>query len=200
MKNKYKEYYGFKNNKEKYLDIKEMIYLTVKGEGDPETSKSFKRGIELLYKFSYKVRMSYKSENPIPNFEKYVVGPLEGIWTFKKGTEKLEFNKDNFEFKLMINQPSFFTKDIFEKYKNELIKENKDFDKVKYEVFKEGEVIQIGHLGSFDDEPITLIPLFERLKEDGKDYYPGSHHEIYLSDFRRVPIEKRKTIIRYKIK
>ncbi len=200
MKNKYKTYYKFKNNKEEYLNIGEMIYLTFEGEGNPETSISFKKGIELLYKFSYKIRMSYKTNDTIPNFEKYVVGPLEGVWTFKNGTENLPFDKENFEFKLMINQPIFFTKDIFEKYKNELILLDSEFEKVKYEKIIEGETIQIGHLGSFDDEPKTLKILFDRLKNDEKDYYPGSHHEIYLSDFRKVDVDKRKTIIRYVLK
>ncbi len=200
MKNKYKDYYKFKNNKPEYIKIEEMSYLTFEGEGNPNTSLDFQKGIQLLYKFSYKIRMSYKTNDPIPNFEKYVVGPLEGIWTFKEGTEHLEFNKDNFKFKLLINQPSFFTQDIFDKYKNELMQENNDFKKINYEKINEGESIQIGHTGSFDNEPETLKLLYSKLEEDKKEILLGSHHEIYLSDFRKVEEDKRKTIIRYIIK
>ncbi len=72
--------------------------------------------------------------------------------------------------------------------------------KIKYEIFDEGKRIQIMHIGLFDTEPETQQKMFDQLKEDGLEYIPESHHEIYLSDFRRTSPEKLKTMLRYKIK
>lgn len=198
MKKTYKEFYK-PSKKIRYVDLPEMIYLTVEGQGNPNTSSQFAKDIELLYKFSYKLRMSYKKDYNFPNFEIYTVGPLEGIWTTVDNKEFKQDNKENLKYKLMINQPKFFTSDIFNLLKNELILENEDFKRVNYELITEGKCVQIMHLGSYDEEATTLESVFKELKEKDLTYIPWSHHEIYLSDHRKVLPEKLKTIIRYKI-
>ena len=194
----YKDCYN-ESKKAIYLNVPKFIYLTCDGTGGPE-GEDFQKIIPLLYKFSYKLRMSQKGDLRVPNFENYVVGPLEGIWSTNDNKEFNINKKESLIFKLMINQPPFFTKEIFDICKEELIKTNPDFERIKYEEITEGESIQILHVGSFDDEPITLKNLHDKLKEDGKEYIPSSHHEIYLSDWRKTAPEKLKTIIRYKIK
>lgn len=198
MKKTYKEYYK-QSKKVNYVDVPEMIYLTVEGQGNPNTSKTFARHIELLYKFSYKLRMSYKKDYNFPDFEIYTVGPLEGIWTTVNNKAYESTDKDNLKYKLMINQPQFFTKEIFELLKKELVAENNEFEQVRYELITEGKCVQIMHVGTYDSEPETLEAVFNDLETKGLNYVPWSHHEIYLSDMRRVAPEKLKTLIRYQI-
>lgn len=197
MKTKYKEYYK-SGIKPEYITPAKGIYITAEGVGGPE-GEEFASVIPLLYKLSYKLRMSYKGNPPL-GWEKYVVAPLEGIWTTNDNKPFDNVSKDKLNFKLMIRQPDFFTKNVFNEYTKELLLENKDFSKVKYEIFNEGKCIQIMHIGPYDKEPESQLKLFNRLEEDGLGYIPESHHEIYLSDFRRTAPEKLKTILRYKIK
>ncbi len=197
MKKAYKEYYKASDKRIEYVKPEKGIYIYAKGKGGPG-GEEFQECISLLYKMSYKLRMSYKSTPP-KGWEKYVVAPLEGIWTTDDNKPFDNKNKSILNFKLMIRQPIFFTKSVFNKYINELSKEI-DYSKVEYEIFDEGDCIQTLHIGSFDSEPETQARMFQLLEDDGYDYHPESHHEIYLSDFRKTEPEKLKTILRYKIK
>ena len=197
MKNTYKEYYKAKSKPE-YINPEKGTYISISGKGGPE-GEAFLKAIPLLFKVSYKLRMSYKN-NPPANYEKYVVAPLEGIWTTNDNKKFDNKNKKNLNFKLMIRQPSFFTRSIFNEYIKELSVENESYKEIKYENFNEGDCIQIMHIGPYVDEPITIKLMIDKLKEDGKEYIEESHHEIYLSNFLKTKPEKLKTILRYKIK
>lgn len=194
MKKTYSENYKSKKEPE-YIEPPKGIYIYVEGKGGPY-GEEFKRAIELLYKVSYKLRMSYKT-NPPKDWIKYVVAPLEGIWTTNDNKPFDNISKEKLNFKLMIRQPIFFTKKIFNEYIKEL---GEEFKQVKYELFNEGKCIQIMHIGPYEDEVISQKKLFDKLESDGLHYLPESHHEIYLSDFRKTAPDKLKTILRYKIK
>lgn len=197
MKKTYKGYYTASNKKIEYVKPEKGIYIYAEGKGGPE-GEEFQECIKLLYKLSYKLRMSYKT-NPPKGWEKYVVAPLEGIWTTDNNKPFDNKNKSILNFKLMIRQPKFFTKSLFNEYVKEL-SEDMDYSRVVYEIFDEGDSIQTLHIGSYDSEPATQAKMFEKLKSDGYGYYPESHHEIYLSDFRKTQPDKLKTILRYRIK
>ena len=67
----------------------------------------------------------------------------------------------------------------------------------------EGECVQIMHLGSFDDEPATVAIMDAYLEANGyeNDFSDTRlHHEIYLSDARKVAPEKWKTVIRHPVR
>lgn len=58
------------------------------------------------------------------------------------------------------------------------------------------------HLGSFDTEAQTIAQMDAWLEEQGyqNDFSDSRrHHEIYLSDPRKSPPEKWKTVIRHPI-
>lgn len=175
-----------------------MTYLTIEGQGGPE-GVEFEKAISLLYKLTYTLRMSYKKEL-FPEYQPYVVGSLEGIWsTIDNKPYQFGDDKKSLSFKLMIVQPVWFTKVMYN-YLIEIIKKDiPEITNVKYEVIEEGECIQILHLGSYDTEAETLKSVFCELKENNYDYKPESHHEIYLSDPRKTSPEKLKTILRYQI-
>ena len=67
----------------------------------------------------------------------------------------------------------------------------------------EGLCVQIMHIGSFDDELATVAVMDRYLAETGyvNDMNDERmHHEIYMSDARKVVPEKWKTVIRHPIK
>ncbi len=126
MKIAYKEYYKAKTKPE-YITPAKGIYISIEGASRPE-GKDFAKAIPLLYKLSYMLRMSYKKNPPI-GWEKYVVAPLEGIWTTNDNKQFDNISKDKLNFKLMIRQPEFFTKKVFNEYIKELLKDNNDYSK-----------------------------------------------------------------------
>ena len=59
------------------------------------------------------------------------------------------------------------------------------------------------HIGPFDDEPASIAVMDEFLATNGyeNDFSDTRlHHEIYLSDARKVTPEKWKTVIRHPIR
>ena len=59
------------------------------------------------------------------------------------------------------------------------------------------------HAGSFDDEPATVALMDAYLEQQGyaNDLSESRlHHEIYLSDARKVAPDKWKTVIRHPIR
>ena len=68
---------------------------------------------------------------------------------------------------------------------------------------EEGLCVQMLHVGSYDDEPATVAAMDAFLQENGYVNDFGEtrlHHEIYLSDPRKTPPEKRRTVIRHPVK
>ena len=82
-------------------------------------------------------------------------------------------------------------------------KEKMDCSAAKYMTIHEGLCVQIMHHGSFDDEPATVTLMDAYLDQNGyaNDFSQSRlHHEIYLSDARKVEPEKWKTVIRHPVK
>ena len=82
-------------------------------------------------------------------------------------------------------------------------KKKTDFSKVEFFTYDEGLCVQCMHIGAYDDEPATVQIMHEYMEAQG--YAPDItdqrlHHEIYLSDARKVAPEKLKTVIRHPIK
>ncbi len=198
MKKTYIDFYR-KSKKINYLTLPEMNYITIEGKGGP-AGKEFLEAIPLLYKMAYTLRMSYKQQL-FTEFEKFVVGPLEGIWTTEDNKEfNPGDNKSILNFKLMIVQPKWFTKEMFDLLMNKIRKDFPDIKKLNYEVIEEGKCVQILHIGKYENQNETLKRVHKDLIEKEYQYIPSSHHEIYLSDARKVSPERLNTIIRYQIK
>ncbi len=104
----------------------------------------------------------------------------------------------------MIRLPDFVTKKDFEWAITEAAKKKKeDFSKVEFFTYREGLCVQCMHIGSYDDENATVQLMNEYV--DQKGYViditdKRHHHEIYLSDPRKVDVDKLKTVIRHPIK
>ncbi|MCL1893832.1 MAG: GyrI-like domain-containing protein [Holophagaceae bacterium] len=184
------------------IEVPEMVFITIDGQGNPNTSKAYAEALEILYSLSYSIKMSKGDSRPEGFFD-YVVPPLEGLWWgVDSGAGGID--KDKLCWTSMIRQPDFVTQEVFERAKTALGKKKPELDTTKASLMTitEGLCAQILHIGSYDDEPATMKALETYIGESG--YRPDfsdtrKHHEIYLSDPRKVAPEKLKTIIRLPI-
>lgn len=150
------------------------------------------------------MKMSHKTDHKIEGFFEYVVPPLEGFWR-KDGTDGVDHtDKSKFSWISVIRLPEFVTKEDFDWAVETAGRKKKlDCSQAEFLTVEEGLCVQIMHVGSFDDEPATVALMDEYLRQNGyvNDMSETRlHHEIYLSDARKVPPEKWKTVIRHPIK
>lgn len=203
-KKQYKEFYMPKNKPE-IVKIPPMNYVAVRGKGDPNVEGGdYQQAISILYSVAYTLKMSYKTDYKIEGFFQYVVPPLEGFW-WQDGIKGIDYsNKDTFHWISVIRLPDFITeKDFAWAVQTATEKKKVDCSSAELLTIDEGLCVQIMHLGSFDLEPATVALMDEYLKEHGyvNDINEKRlHHEIYMSDARRVAPEKWKTVIRHPIK
>lgn len=203
-KKEYKEFYMPKNKPE-MIDVPEMNFIAVRGSGDPnEEGGEYKAAIGLLYGIAFTIKMSKKGNRQIDGYFDYVVPPLEGFW-WQKGIAGMDYSqKEKFQWISVIRLPDFVTKEDFEWAVAEAAEKKKqDFSKVEFMTVKEGLCVQCMHIGPFDEEPETVALMEQYLMENGyENDFSGNrmHHEIYLSDARRVAPEKWKTVIRHPVK
>lgn len=203
-KKEYKEFY-LPKNKPEIVDIPAMKFIAVRGKGDPnEEGGEYKAAIGLLYGIAFTIKMSKKGARQIEGYFDYVVPPLEGFW-WQEGIEGVDYGrKEDFCWISVIRLPDFVTKADVEWAAEEAgRKKGQDFSKVEFLEIKEGLCIQCMHIGLYDEEPATVAGMDSYLQENGyeNDFSSGRlHHEIYLSDARRVAPEKRKTVIRHPIR
>ena len=148
--------------------------------------------------------MSYKTDYHMEGFFEYVVPPLEGLWWQDRGGDINYKDKSAFHWISLIRLPDFVTpKDLDWAIATASKKKKLDCSPVEWLTLDKGLCVQIMHQGAFDDEPKTIALMQEFLTEN--DYVTDltgerRHHEIYLSDARRVAPDKWKTVIRLPIK
>ncbi len=203
-KKEYKEFYMPKN-KPGIVEVPTMNYIAVRGEGDPNAENSeYKESIGLLYGIAFTIKMSKKGDYRIDGYFDFVVPPLEGLW-WQEDTDDIDYtHKENFKFISMIRLPDFVTREDFNWAIEEATRKKKiDFSKVEFLTYDEGLCVQCMHIGSYDDEPATIKLMHEYAAAEGYELDITDkrlHHEIYLSDARKVAPEKLKTVIRHPIK
>ncbi|MGN1182249.1 MAG: GyrI-like domain-containing protein [Faecalibacillus sp.] len=204
FKKEYKEFYMPKNKPE-IVNVPKFNYIAVRGKGDPnEESGTYQQAISVLYAVAYTLKMSYKTDYKIEGFFEYVVPPLEGFWWQDDVTGADLSDKSTFHWISVIRLPDFISKADFDWAVETATKKKKiDCTFAEFLTIEEGLCVQIMHLGSFDDESATIALMNDYLKQNGymNDINENRlHHEIYLSDARRVVPEKWKTVIRHPIR
>ena len=204
FKKEYKEFYMPKN-KPQIVTVPRANYIAVRGEGNPnEEGGTYKAAIGILYALAYTIKMSKMGDHRIEGYFDFVVPPLEGFW-WQEGVTGVDYsNKAAFRWISVIRLPDFVTKADFEWAVAEATrKKNLDCSKAEYLTIDEGECVQILHLGAFDEEPATVAIMDAYLEANGyeNDFSAERlHHEIYLSDARKVAPEKWKTVIRHPVR
>ena len=210
-------------NKPEIVKIPPMNYVAVRGKGNPDVEGSdYQQAISILYAVAYTLKMSYKTDYKIEGFFEYVVPPLEGFWwqgeqhpvdaevrTDRAGRREnikgIDYsNKDTFNWISVIRLPDFIAEKDFAWAVQTATKKKKiDCSPAEFLTIDEGLCVQIMHQGSFDSEPATVALMEDYLKDQGYENDINEqrlHHEIYMSDARKVAPEKWKTVIRHPIK
>ena len=204
FKKEYKEFY-LPAAKPSIVAVPPMNYIAVRGEGDPNAEDgAYKQAIGLLYGIAFTIKMSKKGDHRIEGFFDYVVPPLEGFW-WQDGVKWIDYaRKDRFQWISVIRLPDFVTKKDFDWAVAEATRKKKtDFSRAEFLTCDEGLCVQCLHIGSYDDEPATVEQMHRYMEELGYALditEQRLHHEIYLSDVRKVAPEKLKTVIRHPIR
>ena len=204
FKKEYKEFY-LPKQKPEIIEVPKMNYIAVRGKGNPNAEGGeYQKAMEILYSLAYTIKMSYKTDYKIKGFFEYVVPPLEGFW-WQENVDGIDYEyKDSFIWISCIRLPDFVEKEDFDwAVKTAEEKKRKDFSSAEFLTVEEGLYVQIMHIGSFDNEPESVAVMDKFIEEKGYVCDINEkrlHHEIYLSDARKVPPEKWKTVIRHPIK
>ncbi|WP_165045154.1 GyrI-like domain-containing protein [Adlercreutzia sp. ZJ138] len=203
-KKEFKELY-LPKKKPELIEVPSMNYVAIRGKGNPNTEDgAYKQSIQKLYAISYTIKMSKMGEHRIEGYFDYVVPPLEGFWWMEVKGKPDFTKKDAFNWISCIRLPEFVTPIVFQWAVAEAeAKKGMNLSDAEYLVANEGQCAQIMHVGSYDSEPETIDTLDAFVIEAGfvPDFTQSRrHHEIYLSDPRRVKPENCKTVIRIPIK
>lgn len=193
-----KNLYGVKQ-KPQLIEIPSAYYIMIKGEGNPNES-DFSNRVSALYSLAYGIKMLFKNmEKEELEYSDFTVFPLEGIW---EKSDDEEFDKNKLKYTIMIKQPYFITKEIFElafeKVKKK--KPNELYDEVSFDCIESKKAIQILHIGSFDTEIESFEKLDNFANEMNLERSENLHTEIYLNNKNRTAEDKLKTILRYNVK
>ena len=193
-----KNLYGVKQ-KPQLIEIPSAYYIMIKGEGNPNES-DFSNRVSALYSLAYGIKMLFKNmEKEELEYSDFTVFPLEGIW---EKSDDEEFDKNKLKYTIMIKQPYFITKEIFElafeKVKKK--KPNELYDEVSFDCIESKKAIQILHIGSFDTEIESFEKLDNFANEMKLERSEKLHTEIYLNNKNRTAEDKLKTILRYNVK
>ena len=165
---------------------------------------AYQQAIGVLYAVAYTLKMSCKTDYKMEGFFEYVVPPLEGFW-WQDGKDGIDYaDKSAFHWISVIRLPDFVTRKDFAWAVETAAKKKKlDCSAAEFLTIEEGLCVQMMHLGPFDQEPASVALMDAHLAEHGYENDLSEtrlHHEIYLSDARKVAPEKWRTVIRHPIK
>ncbi|PSL28664.1 GyrI-like domain-containing protein [Dyadobacter jiangsuensis] len=198
----FKSYYTAKTKPE-VLTIGRARYLSITGKGDP-SGKDFAQKIQAIYPVAYALKFAFKAQG-----KNFVVAKLEGLWWYDEeryagisiADSPKAIPRSEWEYRLLIRIPDYVEKnDVQAAVEASYVSKGQAaIREVAYFEMEEGKVVQMLHTGPFDTEPETLAKLNDFISANafGRN---GLHHEIYLSDFRKTPSDKLKTILREPVK
>ena len=194
LKKEFKAFYNPPTKEVTLIDVPKMNFIMIDGQGAPE-SPQFAQSIQALYPIAYTIKFDKKKAGGTD----YGVMPMEGLfWADDMKVFMPETaDRNKWQWTLMIMQPDFITRKDFE---NAVAaagkkKDNPLIDKVRFESYTEGKSTQIMHIGPYSAEGPNIQKLHHKIVEIGGKL-SGKHHEIYLSDPRRVTPDKMKTVVR----
>lgn len=176
------------------VDVPEMNFLMIDGQGDPNTSASYQSAVEVLFSLSYAIKFMVKKGSPAVD---YGVLPLEGLWWADDMSSFSVDDKSDWKWTMMIMQPEIVTRDMIDRAIDE-VKRKKNppaLGEARVASLAEGPCAQILHIGPFTEEGPTIERVHKFIADAGCAL-AGKHHEIYLSDIRKAAPEKWRTIIR----
>jgi hypothetical protein len=192
-----KDLYRASATKPAIIDVPKLKYLMIDGAGYPDMSAEFQPAMEALYGIAYTLKFAGKADGH--DFK--VMGP-EGIWWMDGDVAFDAKNPNAWRWTLISSVPDFIDARAFRAARKALAEKGKggpSLDNVRLKAWKEGRVVQILHIGPYNQEGPTIAALHAFAASEGLQLH-GRHHEIHLSDPRRVAPEKLKTILRHPVK
>ena len=193
VKTERRDLYGARRGDFVIVDVPPLQFLMIDGHGDPNTETSYREAVEALYTLSYAVRAVAKASLA----QVHTVGPLEGLWSADDLEVFRTRDKAAWDWTMMIVQPDWVDLELVEAARAAARKRAvAALELVRFETFTEGSSVQILHVGSYDDEGPTLERLHGEFLPANGLVPSGRHHEIYLSDARKVEPARLKTMLR----
>lgn len=179
------------------VEVPEMQFVQIDGQGDPNTALEYRRAVEWLYGVSYAAKFAVKAAVG----RDYVVPPLEGLWTADDPESFVRREKEQWRWTMMIMAPDFVTRDIFNHAMDKTgEKLGTSPTSLRLASYAEGVSLQTLHIGSYDDEGPVLGRLHKDVMPKNGFTFNGPHHEIYLSDPRKTESSKLKTVLRQPVR
>ncbi len=190
--------YSARRGQLRVVDVPDLQYLALDGHGDPNTSRAFAEAVSSLYPVAYRLKFASKADLG----RDYVVPPLEGLWW----AEDMELftsarDKARWSWTLLILVPGWLDEAMVDRAVRQCGAKDPPprLQDVRLRSLSEGRCVQTLHVGSFDDEAEVLARLHAYVAENGFAL-AGLHHEVYLSDLRRVAPERQRTILRQPVR
>jgi hypothetical protein len=193
LKKDLKDLYRATSKSVAVVDVPELRFLMIDGQGDPNTAPEYAEAVQALFSVSYTAKFMVKKG---PMAKDYAVMPLEGLWWADDMRAFTTANKAQWKWTMMILQPDFVPDELIHEATGEVLKKKKlpGVDRLRLERFHEGRCAQVLHVGPFSEEGPAIERVHAYITE--RSGLRGKHHEIYLSDVRRVDPAKWKTILR----
>lgn len=196
VRKQFKELYAPRTRDFEVVTVPPFQYLMVDGQGNPGTAPAYATALEALYSVSYAIKFASKNAG-----RDYAVGPLEGLWTADDPQAFTTRDKDSWKWTMMVPQPGWIgSAELQAGVAKAAAKGISGLDALRLETPDEGLSVQILHLGSYDDEGPVLHRLHSEFMPAHGYGFAGPHHEIYLSDPRKVAPEKLRTILRQPVR
>lgn len=178
------------------IKVPKLRFIKIDGEGDPNKAPAYGEALAWLYAVSYGVKFAAKADG-----NDYVVPPLQGLWWADDMKAFAARKKDKWRWTMMIMAPDFVGRKHFKAGVDKAAKKLGEApESLRLEDYDEGLAVQILHVGSYDDEAPTIKRLHQKFLPANGLVETGPHHEIYLSDPRRVEPAKLKTILRQPVR
>lgn len=191
--------YRAKPGEVRFVDVPPLSYLAIDGHGDPN-GLAFAEAVAALYPLAYAVKTAGKRELG----RDFVVMPLEGLWSAGDWASFTDArDKTRWDWTLLIMQPDWVDEAMLEAARDLVAAKGAPrgssgsrLADVRLERLEEGRCAQTLHVGAFDDEGPVLARIHDEILPADGLRPRGRHHEIYLSDARRVEPARRRTILR----
>ena len=196
LKKSRKDLFSAPHNRFVLIDVPRALYLMADGHGDPNRAPEYKAAVESLYATAYTIKFLSKADG-----RDFVVAPLEGLWSARDPESFIARRKDEWDWTMMIMMPDFVDEASFQRAKRRAAeKRGAISESLRLETLEEGLCLQALHIGSYDEEGPLLAKLHDEIMPaEGYDF-AGRHHEVYLSDPRKTPPEKLKTLLRQPVR
>ncbi|MGI6705581.1 MAG: GyrI-like domain-containing protein [Clostridia bacterium] len=183
------------------ITVPPQKFFILCGQGNPNSDR-FAEEVGVLYALSYAIKMMPKNNITPEGYFEYTVFPLEGIWDLAEEARGLDsLDKDKLVYTIMIRQPDFVTDDLAQLAIEKAKQKNPHplYDKVRFGSIEDGLCVQMMHVGPYDSEPESFAKMEAFCRENNLKRKSLTHREIYITDPRRTPPEKRKTELRFKV-